>query len=500
VTVLSQQKEFVRLGEGEFSDARLKPQAMERCLLVCCRFMELARSHGATDVVAVATSATRDAENQAELLFRLRDEAGMDVRVISGREEARLIWLGVASGWPLNGRRALFVDIGGGSTEVILGGQREYDFLDTLKLGSIRVTSRFWGLGNPDPVPSKTYREMKDYVRNTAIRTIQRVRGVPFDLAVGTSGTILNLYQILAHEGKAGEEKVQVLRLKELIQRLCALPLAERRGIPGINPERADILPGGAAILETLMEELGVETLCVSERGLRDGLLADWLARRDPEYWGGENVRERSILHLGRSCGFDEVHGRHIADLALSIFDSGRSLGLHDLGGPERELLLYASLLHDVGMFLSFSNHQAHSAYMIANADLLGFNRQEVSVMAQTVLYHRKKAPRKKHPDFEGLEPGAQRAVLVLSLCLRMAESLDRSHTGVVRSATLRGTDRKRVVLELHVAGDCHLELWGVEEHEKVFSEVFRRSFRVRAYPLLGAGSSPAVYGSGELR
>jgi exopolyphosphatase/guanosine-5'-triphosphate,3'-diphosphate pyrophosphatase len=507
VTVLNQQKEVIRLGEGEFSDSRLKPQAMDRCLLVARRFLDLARSYGAEEVVAVATSATRDAENQAEFLDRLRDEAGLDVRVVSGREEARLIWLGVAGAWPLSGRRALFIDIGGGSTEVIVGGRSTYDFLDTLKLGAIRVTTRFLGLGNPDPVTARTYGAMKEAIRSAAVRTIQRAREFPFDGAVGTSGTILNLAQILAHEGRTTREgAIGLSALGDLIRRLCALSLAERRQVPGINPERADILIGGAAVLETLMEGFGLEELRVSERGLRDGLLSEWLARRDPEHWGGENVRERSVLHLGRACRFDEPHARHIGELATALFDSALALGLHDLGESERELLRYASWLHDVGLFLSFSDHHAHSAYMIANADLLGFDKTEVEIMALTAFYHRKKMPRKKHAEFAALSERSRRAVCVLALCLRMAESLDRSHTGTVRSVALRSLDRKRVLLELHAREDCHLEVWGAEEHEKAFAQVFGKSLRVRAYPLSpGVGlpllpAPPAVYGSSELR
>ncbi|HEY3379134.1 MAG TPA: Ppx/GppA family phosphatase, partial [Armatimonadota bacterium] len=196
-TTLTEQKEMVRLGEGEFSRRHLQAAAMERTALVCRKFVDLAHSFGAESLTAVATSATREAVNQEEFLHLLKHDAGLDVQVISGREEARLIFLGVTSGIHLDDRLAVLIDIGGGSTELSVGDQRHYHYLDSLKLGAIRLTAEYL----PDhtgPVTAKQYARIVEYVRNAAVRTVQRVRQYPYELGIGTSGTIENLADVAA--------------------------------------------------------------------------------------------------------------------------------------------------------------------------------------------------------------------------------------------------------------------------------------------------------------
>ncbi|RPI28551.1 MAG: HD domain-containing protein, partial [Chloroflexota bacterium] len=272
-------------------------------------------------------------------------------------------------------------------------------------------------------------------------------------------------------------------KLKKVVDLLCKLPLDERRKVPGINPHRADIIIAGAAIIETLMHDLEIETLRISDRGLRDGLLMDYLSRS--EYAGvleGESVRERSVLQLGRLCNFDEPHSREVARLALELFDSAREIGLHTFGNWERELLHYAALLHDVGIFLSYNNHHQHSYYLIRNTELLGFDENETSIMAATALFHRKAMPRKKkHPAFAALDKPSQRRVRVFALLLRLAESLDRGHAGVVRHAALRSGANGQVSLEIQASRDCQLELWAAQTHDGFFEKVFAREMVVKA-------------------
>jgi exopolyphosphatase/guanosine-5'-triphosphate,3'-diphosphate pyrophosphatase len=257
---------------------------------------------------------------------------------------------------------------------------------------------------------------------------------------------------------------------------LRALPLEERRQVSGLNPERADIIIAGGAILETLLRELGLAEIQVSNRGLRDGLLVDYLLRSGYAHLIEDvSVRERSVLQLGRLCNFDEAHGRAVSRLAMDLIDSARAAKLHTLGDNERELLHYAALLHDIGMFLSYHNHHAHSYYFIRNADLLGFNQEEIAVMATTVFFHRRTLPRKKHPEFGALEEGAQATVRVLSVLLRLAESLDRSHSNLIRQAHLREIDKRTISLDITATGDAQLELWGVRNHREAFETVFGR-------------------------
>jgi exopolyphosphatase/guanosine-5'-triphosphate,3'-diphosphate pyrophosphatase len=488
-TILSEQKEIIRLGEGEFVDQILRPEAMQRAVLVCQKFAAMANSYGAEEIIAAATSATREAKNQEEFLRLLHRDARLDVHVISGREEARLIYLGISSGVHLGDQQAVFIDIGGGSTEVVVGGQNQYHVLDSLKLGAIRLTSLFFLPDESEPVSADRYALIKQYVRNAIIRTVQRVREYRFDLAYGSSGTIENLADIAiatAYKRRRDrDDRLTYPQLLETVGHLCSLPLEERRRIPGMNPSRADIIVAGAAILDTLMETLELGEIRISDRGLRDGLLVDYLSRGKPAAVLQEmSVRERSVLHLARSCNFDEAHSRHVARLALELFDSARELGLHDYAGGERELLDYACLLHDIGKFLSYNNHEAHTAYMIRNADLLGFDLNEIALLANVGFFHRKALPdRKKYPGYGALDKSSRRKVRALSMMLRLAESLDRGHASAVEHACLLPNNRKSAILEIQTEGDPQLEIWGSQHQIKNFEKVFGMKLRLQVKP-----------------
>ena len=494
-SIISQQKETVRLGEGEFRGHLLQPAAIRRAVLVCSKFAEMARALGAETIVAVATSASREASNQAAFLRRLSREAAIDVRVISGREEARLIYLGVVSGINLGGNRAIFIDIGGGSTEVIVGTQQQYEFLDSLKLGAIRLTTLFFPADYAGAVSAKQYQRLQQHVRTTAIRTLQSLRQLDVDFAVGSSGTVMNLAEIacrIIH--KRAAKKEEVLRLDDLQQvtaRLCEATLEDRRKIPGINPDRADILVAGAAILQTIMEELQLPEIRVSDRGLREGLPIDYLTRAEhPPPLALKSFRERSVFQLGRTCRFDEPHAQNVARLALDLFDQTHTLGLHRFGDWERELLEYAALLHDVGAFLSYTNHRAHSYYFIRNADLLGFDQTEIAIVAAAAFYHRNSLPRIKHPEFAELDKRGRKIVRVLCVLLRIAESLDRSHTGAVENLRLQRMAADEVLLEISSSRDCQLEVWGVRHHEPAFEKTFGQRLTVAQAPLAHASES----------
>jgi exopolyphosphatase / guanosine-5'-triphosphate,3'-diphosphate pyrophosphatase len=479
-SILTRQKQQVRLGDGEFDDEEIKPEAIDRASLVCRKFVDLARTHSAEEFVAVATSAAREASNQTELLDRLRREALLDVRVVSGREEARLIYLGVASGMHLGDRQAFFIDIGGGSTEISLGGQQQFQMLESFRLGAIRLTNLFLSQNLAGPVRPDQYKVVQQYVKNAIIHTVQKIKKQKIDLAVGSSGSIMNLADIAQ---KALQKDIPSLPgvltyrdLKKVIDLLCSLPLEERRKVPGINPERADIIIAGAVILETFMKELSLDSVTTTSRGLQDGLLADYLSKmEDYPLFGTLSPRETSVLQLGRSCVINEAHARTVTRLVLEIFDSAKELKLHDYGEWERELLEYAAFLHDIGSFISFTNHHAHTYYIIKNSDLLGFDQKEIDIMANIARFHRKKKPRKKHLDIIEIADHEQRMVLVLAMFVRLGESLDRSHAGLVEHTKFVRADKNEIVLDIVAQNDCQLEIWGVEAEQKAFEKVFSK-------------------------
>ena len=482
--VLSRQKELVRLGEGEFGENRILDDAIDRAVGVCRNFTGLARSFSTDEVVAVATSAAREAVNRNALLTRLRHEASMDVRVISGREEARLIYMGVVTGVHLGGKQALFVDIGGGSTEIAIGGQQNCSALESLLLGSIRLTNRFFSQKEEKPVTKKKYDRIRSAVREAIGPALPGLSVHPFDIAFGSSGTIINLAEIAARSGNGRAGNGEGLTRSELTgvaELLCSLPLAKRRKVPGINPERADIIICGAAILETLMDALGIERIIPTQRGLQDGLLADYLSQmRDFPFIGQLSVRERSVLQLARSCRINEHHARTVARLARELFRSAGECGLHEFGEEEEELLISATYLHDVGSFISYANHHLHSSYLIRNADLAGFSHREILLMAHLARYHRKKPPKGKHLAMVPLEKPDQGRLRVLSAFIRMAESLDRSHAGLVRHARFLSTGAGGAVLELSAVSACELEIAGIGNEADNFQRVFGRPLITR--------------------
>lgn len=500
-STVTAQRESVRLGEGEFGGAtELQPEAMDRAVLVCRSFAELARSHGATSFVAVATSATREAGNQASFVRRLRDEAGLEVHVVSGPEEARLVFLGVLSVVDLEDRRALVVDIGGGSTEIALGGAAGAEFIDSLRIGAIRLASEFPEASAEGPVPAAAYQAMRRRVQLEAARVRRKLRGERIDVAYGTSGTIRNLASVSVRALHGGTpQRIDALTsadLRKTVKLLRGKTLEQRRLVPGLNPSRADIVVAGAAILDALMEDLDLASIqAVGECGLREGLVSDHLARAAHAVPGHAlTVRERSVLKLARVTAFDETHARHVTALALELFDSAGAAGLHRYGDEERELFEYAALLHDIGTFLSYNDHHVHSYYLIRNADLLGFDEEEVEVMAATALFHRKGRPGLSHEAFAGLGPAARKTVRLLAALLRTAEYLDRGHAQAVAHAALLRDGKSSLVLEVQPARDWHLERWRLENRRATLEKALGKRLTLREAAPPG-GAVPADAG-----
>jgi exopolyphosphatase/guanosine-5'-triphosphate,3'-diphosphate pyrophosphatase len=478
-TILTRQKQQVRLGEGEFEDEEILPEAAERAVVVCKTLTDLARTFNAEEFVAVATSAMREAGNQQEILHRLRQEAHLDIRVISGQEEARLIYLGVSSGLHLEGKTAFFIDIGGGSTEIAVGNERDYQFLASFRLGAIRLSNLYVPLTDTGPISDERYKKIQQHIKNSIIRSVKKIRKLSPDCAVASSGTAINLAEIahkVLHPVGSSELVLTYRNLKKVIGMICSMPLEQRRKIPGMNPERADIIVPGAAILDTFMQELSLDSITITGRGLQDGLLTDYLSRMDEFPLSGElSPRQRSVLQLGRSCGINEAHARTVTALVLAMFDSAKELNLHPYGDAERELLEYATFLHDIGSFISYTNHQAHSYYMIKNSELPGFDQKEVTFMANLAKFHRKKSPRKKDPEIFELDPPEREALRMLATFIRLGESLDRSHAALIQQVRFTAPDENSVHLEIVARGDCQLEMWGIESEKKAFEKVFGR-------------------------
>lgn len=485
--VIAREKESVRLGSSSGDMKRLTDDAIDRGIDALRRFRQIADISDAT-IYAVATSAVREAENAQTFIDRAREEAGIDVNVISGVEEARLIHLGVLQAVPAFDRRTLFIDIGGGSTEMVVAEQGEMLAVGSLKLGAIRLTQRFFASESLHPGAADACRR---YVRATLAPLARDVRRQGFELAVGSSGTIETVASMVhAARGESSAPRtfnnfeMSRREVKAAVRQLLAADTVEqRRELAGMDPARADIILAGALILEETMRELDAGQLVFSDYALREGALLDALARRrGAALHHLQDLRRRSVLHLMESTDEDPVHSQHVADLALQLFD--RTSPWHGLGDDARELLEAAALLANVGLFVSHSGHHKHSYYVIRNSDhLAGFTDHEIELIALVARYHRKSAPKAKHPEFATLRPGDQELVRTLAALLRVAIGLDRTHSGaVIKIDVEEGDDDGTLVIRVgdgQPDNDLSLELFTANERKSLLEEVLGRPISV---------------------
>ena len=482
-TIISTEKDTVRLGDRDPKTGDLTPAAMGRAIAALQRCQKLAKSLNAEHIVAVATSAVREAPNGRDFLKQVNAELGLFVNLISGYEEARRIYLGVLSGMEFNNQPHIIIDIGGGSTELILGDSHEPRSLSSTKVGAVRLSAEFI---TTDPISNSEFQYLQAYVRGMLERPVEELLAhlEPGEQPrlVGTSGTIESLATIHARE-KLGMvpnplNGYQLSRkdLKEMVKRLASLSYAERAAIPGMSDRRSEIIVAGALILLEAMTLLGVESLMIGERALREGVIVDWMLSHgliEDRLRYQDSVRQRSVLKIAQKYQVNLDYSDRVANLALSLFNQTKG-HLHNWGTEERELLWAAAILHNCGLYVSHSAHHKHSYYLIRNGELLGFAEAEIEVIANLARYHRKNAPKKKHESYSNL-PSKKHRQLVnqLSAILRIAVTLDRRQIGAIQRVHC---EYRRDVRELHLRlqasipdDDCALELWSLNYEKGVF-------------------------------
>jgi exopolyphosphatase / guanosine-5'-triphosphate,3'-diphosphate pyrophosphatase len=464
---LHQERDPIRPGEGVFTSGIMPPETADRLLSTLRRYAALCRRHKA-QVRAVATSALREARNRQDIVKRVHEEAGLELEVVSGKEEARLICLGVLHRKPPNAR-SLLIDIGGGSTEVAIATGEKPDDLWSLALGSVRLTEVF---DTSRSVTPKQLRLMRGFVDEVLHKTLPEELPTLPRIALGSSGTIQAVVGFAVENGG----NATVRQLTQAVEALAKMPPERRR--KRFDPRRADIIVSGAVILEGVARHLGVESVSVVNRGLRDGLLVDLLYRQDETR--DDHSLADAALAMGQRFRFDEKHARQVARLSLALFDG--LAALHQLPLSVRQHLEVAALLHDIGTAVSYERHHRHTYYLIHNADLPGLADQEREVIARVARYHRRSPPELSHSGMAGLTPSEARRVRKLATLLRLANALDHSHHQPIRD--IKVTDgREAVTLHLHARQPLDLELWNAEREVAAFRKVFgkRLAFQVHA-------------------
>ncbi|WP_353674858.1 Ppx/GppA phosphatase family protein [Synechocystis sp. LKSZ1] len=500
-TIVAREKDTVRLGERVPQTNQLSPAAMERAIAALKRCKDLALSTAVDHIFAVATSATREASNGEAFLARIQAELDLTVHLISGQEEARRIYLGVLSGMDFQQTPHIIIDIGGGSTELILADSHEPRFLSSTKIGAVRLTRDFI---YSDPIDPTEFATLRAYVRGMLERPVDELKthlrpGETVKL-VGTSGTIETLATIIAlqkqREVPNPLQGYQITRkeIRDWVKRLAHLPYADRFTIPGISDRRAEIILAGSVILLEAMTLLNLETLTICERALREGVIVDWMLTHgliEDRLRFQCEIRQRSVLKIAHKYRVDLAYGQRVAAFALSFFDQLQGI-LHHWGDAERQWLWAAAILHNCGIYISHSSHHKHSYYLIRHAELLGYTEIELELIANIARYHRRSKPKKRHEAYMMLSEIHRLAVRQLSAILRLAVALDRRQVGAIQSFECK-YDGEYQALHLHLVptqadDDCGLELWNLDYKKVVFEEEF--GVKVIATLAIPVGSS----------
>ena len=487
VTNLWRMKEYTGLGRATFPKAKLTEESIERGLQTLARFKHAAHSKQAEKIVAVATSAVREAANGGELIDRAWAEHRIRVKLVDAREEARLIYLGARHGGCFGDKPdvpGLLLDIGGGSAEVIVASNERAMTLESRKLGAARMTARFV---KSDPPKKKELDDLRKHFRDTLGPLVETaVAPLRPERFAGTSGTLENIALMCDPAGSSTPPKITAKAIDKLAAKLVKADAEQRALIPGLDAQRRGQIVAGVVLVQEFMKlvkPLGLDKIEICGSALREGILVDYVERKLPKMQIRREVpdpRRRSVLDLCRRSEWHKDHSQQVAFLALRLFDE--LAGLHGLGPLDRELLEYAALMHDIGWHIGGKRHHKHSAYLIRHGKLKSFTDEEVETMACLARYHRKAEPKKKHDEYQALAGRSRRTVDVGSAILRVADGLDRSHGGIVRdlSAKVSTKGDKPCVVTLVVKGDAQLELYGATRKAEWFEEVFGRPLELR--------------------
>ena len=470
--ILDDEKVMVRLGEGLNQTGTIAPAAWERAMEALSRQKKIIDGYKVSSIEAVATSAVRKAANGADFVKAIKSRIGLDVEVISGEEEAELAALSAFHNFDLEGVRHLIFDIGGGSLELITALGSHMEETISLELGAVFLTENFL---KQDPVTSTEHQKLRKYIRKT-LKTSYTGDRTGMQCLVGSGGTITSIAAMVTASRRERYDSIHGYELlRSEVVHLLAMLLRksdkERRSLPGLNPDRSDIIIAGVTVVDELMDFFEVNVLRVNERGIREGLILRGLRRQSllPQEKPSRSWRD-SALEFAKSCHFDEDHSLHVAKLAQQIIDA--LAGRFKFADKDRSLLDAAALLHDVGYFINYASHHKHSYHLIRHADLFGFTPRERELIANIARYHRKAMPKKKHDQFVRLAASDQVLVSRLGGILRLCDGLDRRRNSVVETLEFTLT---RTTLRITMIGhdDMSVELFGAKAKSDLFEEAF---------------------------
>ena len=481
--ILDEEREPTRLGRSASAVGRLDDESMDRTVAALRTFKEIATGYQVTRLRTIATCAVREARNGPEFCRRVREEVGLEVEVISGEREARLAFTSVQHAFDLAGRNTIVADIGGGSTEIVFATGNLIESIFSTPLGAVRLTEQF-ALGDccDAPEAARGLERLDDEIAAVLKKRTTKPLFAPH-LLVGCGGTFTTLAELVMatrreSNGPVAGYTVSHAEVRHLLDRLRKMPLRARRSMPGMTPDRADIIVAGLSIVDALLKRFHVNTLAIHTRGVRDGLLREMIEEAAVGSGGDDPAfRDAAIERLAAACSGEVEHGRTVAALAGRIFEQLATP--LDLPVGDRLLLECAARLQDVGYVINYDQHHKHSYHLIRNSRLPGLRPHDLELIANVARYHRGALPKKKHENLSRLAANDQQRVQRLAAILRIAGGLDRSRSQQVRDV-LASVDDGRAVLEVVADQEPQVDIWGAERRTDLFEKVFGMKVDVR--------------------
>ncbi|NMW20085.1 MAG: Ppx/GppA family phosphatase [Chlorobiaceae bacterium] len=481
-------KNMICIGRGSISTKMLDEEAMLSGIAALKNFLVLAAHHGVVpeNVIAFATSAIREAKNRLDFLRRIRDETGLKVKIISGREEAEFIYYGVRKAVKIGKSSDLLFDIGGGSVEFIIANNKGVQLLESRKIGVARMRERFVF---SDPIDRHDIKMLEQFFSAEMDSPVEKASELKVTRAIASSGTAQNIARMIAsmngRESSVSLNNSLFSRKEFQVLYKAVLPLSsvERRRLTGLDVNRVDLIVPGLILVDMIFRLFNLSEIVVSDYALREGMVLHYLKNLGND--GSElesefelDIRHESVYELGFRCAWNQEHAEHVAKLSLQLFDS--LAPLHHLEAPYRELLEYASLLHNIGTFISISSHHKHSQYIILNGELRGFSPTEIEIIAHVVRYHRKSPPSERHTAYTLLKPIHKRAVDVLSGILRLANGLERGHRKNIQAinVSVKGSE---ITLLLTPRFEPDIEIWAAEQLKSWMETVLQKKIIIKS-------------------
>ncbi len=480
--ILDEEREPTRLGRSASTGGKLDDESMERTLAALRNFKRIAAGFQVTSLRTIATCAVREARNGPDFCRRIREDVGLEVEVISGEREARLAFASVQHAFDLAGKNVVVADIGGGSTEVVFATGNLIESIFSTPLGAVRLTEQF-GLGEgcegPD-LDRGLQRLEAEVAAGLKKRTTRPLFAAHF--LVGCGGTFTTLAELMMASKREVDVPVAGYRvsqaeLRHLLDRLAKLPLRARRNLPGMTPDRADIILAGLAIVDALMKRFRVNTVVVHTRGVRDGLVREMIDEAIGGPADDPAQRDVAIERLAAACSGEVEHGRRVAALAGRIFE--QLAEPCDLAAADRAILECAARLQDVGYVINYDQHHKHSYHLIRNARLPGIRAHDQELVANVARYHRGAHPKRKHENMARLSAEDQSRVRRLAAILRLAGGLDRSRTQQVSDVIVK-LDDGAAVFDVVSVDDPEVDIWGAERRSDLFEKVFGMPVTIR--------------------